>query len=745
VPCSYYLTGEFAPATVNVIQLTVTFDPEQLQYGGWSLDDFGNVTDPYWDGDAAVDDTTTVGTIRIYLDADTKPAPTSPQPFIYLRFAPHCQAEENPSPVTILTGEFDSFTMEGAQKYKTFPELCVDGALVTADYDGYLSVLDSDPYDEDPETIVLEGVVGMPTEIEVPVYMSTVADVGYIHARILFDTGRLELLDLQLETECNPWFFVGDTIPEPDDEGLTFFIANYPPVSNYNVGLCRVMTMRFAVQGDWEDDSTALSFDPAFENLVAVVHLPGSPCLPLSDAYSFHGGEVEIANYEAELSATVETMIDADDLPEPGEQTIFPFWTTIAAVHNFIIGGGDDGTADGASLRIDLDLPDGMSFLDIYQPDPAAPDTSNPLDDFYFHFIHAGKSATDLELWSEAMVGLQNFRLITPEPEPLVRVQLSQVVDGPPASFDDHAFPFGFDADNDAGRVARLLDAPTGTIAAIVADSSLTLPDGPSLDYAVGELSCDFRSSIKPASVVQYYYVRSSFELTGFTVTVNKSGAHNIVTWEPAEGVLVTGHGDDYVTFAQDPATWEAGVFEERRLLGSITYSTTYYPPDDPIDKDGDKDIGPPIRWCWTYTDITFDRASTLAAGGGYNPIMFWIENDVGTKWNCSPVVDPEPLPQPRSEDLPVAFDLRPCYPNPFNPQTTIAYDLPHDAVVQLDVVDVQGRRIRTLVTGARAAGRHEVVWDGTDETGKRVASGVYFSLMQAGDFRAMSKMILLK
>jgi len=84
-------------------------------------------------------------------------------------------------------------------------------------------------------------------------------------------------------------------------------------------------------------------------------------------------------------------------------------------------------------------------------------------------------------------------------------------------------------------------------------------------------------------------------------------------------------------------------------------------------------------------------------------------------------------------------------HPNPFNPRTVIRYDLAEPARVILRVYDVRGALVRTLEDRDRPAGRYEVGWDGLNDRGERVASGVYFYRIVAGPFRATRKMVLLK
>ncbi|MBN2172082.1 MAG: T9SS type A sorting domain-containing protein [Candidatus Krumholzibacteriota bacterium] len=93
----------------------------------------------------------------------------------------------------------------------------------------------------------------------------------------------------------------------------------------------------------------------------------------------------------------------------------------------------------------------------------------------------------------------------------------------------------------------------------------------------------------------------------------------------------------------------------------------------------------------------------------------------------------------------PPPFRLGPSYPNPFNPLTTIGFTLPAAGPVELAVYDVAGRRVATLVDRPLAAGAHRETWGGTDDSGRRVASGVYLLRLSAGGRTATRKAVLLK
>ncbi len=89
---------------------------------------------------------------------------------------------------------------------------------------------------------------------------------------------------------------------------------------------------------------------------------------------------------------------------------------------------------------------------------------------------------------------------------------------------------------------------------------------------------------------------------------------------------------------------------------------------------------------------------------------------------------------------------LLPCYPNPFNPSTTVAFEVAEPQTVSLTIFDMSGRLVRRLLTDEDSLpGRHEVVWNGRDEAGRSVATGTYLYRLQAGDFSQSRRMVLLK
>jgi len=84
-------------------------------------------------------------------------------------------------------------------------------------------------------------------------------------------------------------------------------------------------------------------------------------------------------------------------------------------------------------------------------------------------------------------------------------------------------------------------------------------------------------------------------------------------------------------------------------------------------------------------------------------------------------------------------------FPNPFNPLTTVRYDLPEDGLVNVTIYDVMGRPVKYLVNSQQNAGYKSIQWNGTNDAGQPVSAGLYMYTIQAGEFRQTKKMVLLK
>jgi hypothetical protein len=204
-------------------------------------------------------------------------------------------------------------------------------------------------------------------------------------------------------------------------------------------------------------------------------------------------------------------------------------------------------------------------------------------------------------------------------------------------------------------------------------------------------------------------------------------GSDLVVTgreWETR--ILDLSTGTDFrlsvVATGTDDQRWPGG---SRKLLATMTFrvedtmtvciDSTYWPPTN--------------QFLWSRSDSrTYVPRHSM-------PICFKVDTaDVGVR------------EIPGSEVArPTEFSLSQNYPNPFNPDTYIEFDLSRASHVKIDVFNIVGQRVRTLVDEEMEAGRYVADWDGKDEQGHSVSSGIYFYRLKAADFSDMKKMLLVK
>ncbi|MDZ7725625.1 MAG: T9SS type A sorting domain-containing protein [candidate division KSB1 bacterium] len=104
-----------------------------------------------------------------------------------------------------------------------------------------------------------------------------------------------------------------------------------------------------------------------------------------------------------------------------------------------------------------------------------------------------------------------------------------------------------------------------------------------------------------------------------------------------------------------------------------------------------------------------------------------------------------EKAPEIAKNSLPEKFTVYCNYPNPFNPETHISYDVPETEQVVIDIFDIQGRNVSTLFNRTVEPGRHSVIWQGLDAFGNPVASGMYFYRIWYQDHAITRKMLLMR
>jgi len=188
---------------------------------------------------------------------------------------------------------------------------------------------------------------------------------------------------------------------------------------------------------------------------------------------------------------------------------------------------------------------------------------------------------------------------------------------------------------------------------------------------------------------------------------------HTVTTGEQYEGVLV---------HAQDATVLNADIGFGEWMISNGTAADTCRVDDEAY---------------YDYVPVVNDNVYVLGI------VSFTFGNyKIEPRGNADIAVNPVGVPDDGTGSR---FGLFQNAPNPFNPKTTIAFSLPEPVEVKLDVYDVSGRRVTTLVDERLGAGEHRVEWDGMGATGDRVASGVYFYKLTAGEKNVSRKMVLLK
>ena len=131
-----------------------------------------------------------------------------------------------------------------------------------------------------------------------------------------------------------------------------------------------------------------------------------------------------------------------------------------------------------------------------------------------------------------------------------------------------------------------------------------------------------------------------------------------------------------------------------------------------------------------------------IDAGGAYKGYERRVYDDTIILISNTP---DNPTKVGKADNLPEPALTVSNVPNPFNPQTTVEYSLPSNGRTLLTVYNLAGQKVRTLVDRHVESGGHSVVWDGTDDTGRAVSTGLYLTRLSSGDMTVMGKMVLLK
>ncbi len=271
------------------------------------------------------------------------------------------------------------------------------------------------------------------------------------------------------------------------------------------------------------------------------------------------------------------------------------------------------------------------------------------------------------------------------------------------SSHDTHLWAMGCEIGNDLGNSDGFLGTNLG---------ALLLFDGQYIDDVTGEtvpMVNATHPSLEVGGLAPYFWVDGGCPTVENFSVVEANGAHAQIShqWDDDGGTTAVA-GIFNLDPDGDGTTESSAGYDNRTLYNPFSYYQVW------------------------------DAGFGVAQGFDYSRQM--VGDVLVSLFNFGPNTTPD-----SSGELPAATALVGNFPNPFNPKTTIRFALSSAEAVQLNVYDLTGRVVKTLVNGPMSADHHEVVWDGKNGSGDRVASGVYFYKLVAGDYSATEKMLLLK
>ncbi len=253
---------------------------------------------------------------------------------------------------------------------------------------------------------------------------------------------------------------------------------------------------------------------------------------------------------------------------------------------------------------------------------------------------------------------------------------------------------------------------------------------------------------------VFYYDTDQAFHENNYKVAYNEDNNWMAAIWsDGTKEYLYNQYAfDEYADWASTPEVMIAISGDNGN-----TWSEPIVMNANPTDPDGNyvEELDGQIP-CYLYLG---DKIEDLGDGHGKLHIMYFNDNSFGSYAQNNigdnnggavtyMAIDVDFNPWETDDEAPSvsqAISLNQNFPNPFNPETTIGFSVPSDMNAELAVYNVRGQKIKTLFDGRAQKGNNSVTWNGTDESGKNVSSGVYFYRLNADSKVMTQKMVLMK
>jgi len=234
-----------------------------------------------------------------------------------------------------------------------------------------------------------------------------------------------------------------------------------------------------------------------------------------------------------------------------------------------------------------------------------------------------------------------------------------------------------------------------------------------------------FAVKFTPTLLVPFYF-------TGGRIYVNATGAFDYVAlYNDASGLPDTTSPlmEDYNVAAVSAPGWAQFNYDSFEVTAARDFWVVlHWPPSSPNSPGvGADNFSPNLRsWWYNNTD-------------GWNN---WTMHNWMIRLMQTPGAGAIKSTPP---SLPFCYKLYNTYPNPFNTNTLISFDIPEHKKVTLDIIDITGRKIRQLLSDKIKPGHHKLKWNGKNTTDKDVSTGIYFVRLKTGSFKSVRKILLIR
>ena len=231
------------------------------------------------------------------------------------------------------------------------------------------------------------------------------------------------------------------------------------------------------------------------------------------------------------------------------------------------------------------------------------------------------------------------------------------------------------------------------------------------------------------------HYVADSHEPLHLTLNYNGQLTGNYGIHSRYETHMINPHLSELPLPDSTSNYWSSVIDSVFRYIDEI------YPYVNEIIAADDLAAGQDPNYNSTYYNLLWDELDSLTISVIHCAIV-----DLASIWQTAWINAGSPtLSFINKQSIPNVYVLDQNHPNPFNPTTTLRYDLPEDAMVNITIYDMMGRQVKTLINGKQSAGYKSLKWNATNNLGQSVSAGLYLYMIQAGDFRQIRKMVLFK